>query len=141
MNPYDDIMGLPHHVSKKRPQMTMNDRAAQFSPFAALVGYDDAVEETARRTQEKIELDESELAILDAKLQALRDAIGRQPRVRVTYFQRDEKKPGGAYLSASGRLSKIDEQGRLLILSDGTRIHAGDVADIESDIFGDRERG
>ena len=95
---YDSIMNLPHHVSKTRPQMTMSDRAAQFAqfaPFAALTGYDSAIKETGRLTDEKIELDEEALTALDMKYQLLMDAFDDAPEVTITYFQPDERKAGG----------------------------------------------
>ena len=87
---YNDIIYLPHHVSPTRPQMSMRDRAAQFSPFAALTGYDAAIRETARLTQEKVELDEQELAVLDRKFQLLLEQLGRCPQVTITWFVPDE---------------------------------------------------
>ena len=95
---YDDIINLPHHVSTRHPQMSMYDRAAQFSPFAALTGYDDAIQETGRLTEQKIELDEETLEKLDERFQILQEHLGEQPEVRFTYFKPDERKEGGAYL-------------------------------------------
>ena len=99
---YDEIMGLPHHVSKTRPQMPMSDRAAQFAPFAALTGYDSAIKETGRQTDEKIELDEEALTALDIRYQLLMDAFDDAPEVTITYFQPDERKAGGKYASQVG---------------------------------------
>lgn len=135
MNPYEDIINLPHHVSDKRPQMSMWDRAAQFSPFAALTGYDDAVTEAARLTDAKIELDESTQATLDMKQHLLMDAISEQPKIDVTYFKPDERKAGGKYLTVSGELKRIDEFERLLILTSGQEISFDSIYDIESDLF------
>lgn len=95
---YDDMLHLPHPTSQKHPRMPISDRAAQFSPFAALTGHEAAVKETARLTDQKIELDESKKAILDAKLQMIVEQIKSQPIVTITYFVPDEKKAGGAYL-------------------------------------------
>lgn len=134
-DPYDDIIDLPHHVSDKRPQMPMWDRAAQFSPFAALTGYDDAVAETARLTNDKLELDESAQATLDLKQHHLMDAISEQPKITVTYFKLDERKAGGKYLTVSGELKRIDEFERLLILTSGQQISFDSIYDIESDLF------
>ncbi len=133
--PYDDIIHLPHHVSDKRPQMPMQDRAAQFSPFAALTGYSEAVAETARLTDEKMELDETEQAVLDRKQRILMDALSEHPAITVTYFQKDERKAGGAYRTVSGKLKKIDEFERTLILTNGEQIRTGDICDIESELF------
>ena len=93
---YEDILHLPHHVSPTRPQMPMEDRAAQFSPFAALVGYDDAIDETARQTEAQITLTEDRKAELDQTMQQLLRQLDRQPTVRLRYFVPDERKAGGA---------------------------------------------
>lgn len=135
MTPYEDIINLPHHVSDKRPQMPMWDRAAQFSPFAALTGYDDAIAETARLTDEKIELDESSQSALDMKQHILMDVISEQPEISVTYFKKDERKTGGAYLTVTGKLKKIDEYERVLVLVGGERIPFDDIFDITSELF------
>ena len=116
---YEDIINLPHHVSSKRPQMPMLDRAAQFSPFAALTGYDDAIYETGRLTDEKNDLSEEEKEALDRK------------------HVPDEKKSGGAYVTKNGNLKKIDGFERWMMLTDGTKIPLDDVADIESELFRD----
>jgi hypothetical protein len=132
MNSYDDIIDLPHHQSAKHPHMSMADRAAQFSSFAALTGHDAAIRETARLTDQKIELDEDEKAALDEKIRALIDRIGQHPEVGVTYFQPDEKKDGGAYVTVTGTLQKVDEFHRRLTLSDGTEINLDSIVDIRS---------
>lgn len=130
---YDDIINLPHHVSSKRPQMSMLDRAAQFSPFAALTGYDDAIQETGRLTDEKINLSEEEKEALDRKQQILLERLDERPALTVIYFVPDEKKSGGAYVTKSGNLKKIDEVERMVTLTDGTKISLDDVYDIESE--------
>lgn len=135
MNPYDDIINLPHHVSDTRPRMPMRDRAAQFSPFAALSGYGDAIAETARPTDERIELDGSPLAVLDAKLRFLADILTEQPEITVTYFRQEKRKAGGEYLTVTGRLKKLDEYGRALTLLSGERIPFDDIFDISSERF------
>ena len=91
MDPYEDIINLPHHVSPKRPQMSMQDRAAQFSPFAALTGYEDAIKETGRLTDVKIELSDEDRELLDQKQQYLQEHIGDRPEITITYFVPDEK--------------------------------------------------
>ena len=101
-NRYNEIINLPHHVSKTRPQMPMSDRAAQFAPFAALTGYDSAIKETGRLTDERIELDEEALTALDMKYQLLMDAFDDAPEVTITFFQPDERKAGGKYASQVG---------------------------------------
>lgn len=132
---YDDIIHLPHHVSKTRPQMSMEDRAAQFSPFAALTGYDAAILETGRLTEEKSELGEETQAILDRKQRYLAEKIDTKPEITVTYFVPDEKKSGGAYSTVTGFLKRIDEYERVLMLTDGRKIQLDAVLDIESDMF------
>ena len=132
---YEDILNLPHHVSKTRPQMSMLDRAAQFSPFAALTGYDDAIKETGRLTDEKIEMDEDRKAALDMKQAYLIEMIDEQPEISITYFLPDTKKSGGAYVTVTGNLKRFDEYERLLILTDGMKIPMDDIADIESDLI------
>ena len=132
---YEDILNLPHHVSKTRPQMSMLDRVAQFSPFAALTGYDDAIKETVRLTDEKIEMDEDRKAALDMKQAYLIEMIDEQPEISITYFLPDTKKSGGAYVTVTGNLKRFDEYERLLILTDGKKIPMDDIADIESDLF------
>ena len=132
---YDDIINLPHHVSATRPQMSMIDRAAQFSPFAALTGYDAAIKETGRLTDERIEIDEDTKASLDMKQAYLMEIIDEQPEISVTYFLPDTKKSGGAYVTVTGNLKRFDEYERLLILTNGKKIPMDDIADIESDLF------
>lgn len=131
MGKYDDIIGLPHHVSATYPHMPMADRAAQFMPFRALTGYEDTVRETARYTDERIELTEDEKALLDTRLQTLADEIAGQPQVTVTYFQPDKKKAGGAYVFTTGQLKKIDDYEGTLILTNGQRIPIADIMDIQ----------
>lgn len=132
---YEDIIHLPHHVSSKRPQMSMLDRAAQFSPFAALTGYDDAIQETGRLTEQKIELDEETLEKLDERFQILQEHLSEQPEVRFTYFKPDERKEGGAYLTVSGVVRKIKLYEREILLQDGTIIPMDDILKMESSIF------
>lgn len=132
---YDDIIHLPHHVSKTRPQMSMEDRAAQFSPFAALTGYDAAILETGRLTEDKLELGEETRAILDRKQRYLAEIIDTKPEITVTYFVPDEKKSGGAYSTVTGFLKRIDEYERVLMLTDGRKIQLNAIFDIESDEF------
>ena len=128
---YNDIINLPHHVSPTRPQMSMMDRAAQFSPFAALTGYDAAIKETGRLTDEKIELGEEELSILNMKFQLLVDSLDEEPEVKITYFKPDDRKAGGAYLTASGTVKKIDDFERIIFMKNGTKIPMDDVLSIE----------
>ena len=132
---YDEIMGLPHHVSKTRSQMPMSDRAAQFAPFAALTGYDDAVKETGRLTDDKIELEENSLNELNAKIQLLRESLADVPEITFTYFKPDERKAGGAYLTITGTVKKLDDYERQNVLHDGTKLPMDDVLEINGDVF------
>ena len=136
---YNEIMGLPHHVSKTRPQMPMSDRAAQFAPFAALTGYDAAIKETGRLTDERIELDEGALTALNMRYQLLMDAFDDAPEVTITYFQPDERKAGGKYVSAVGAVKKIDDFERRITMRDGTRIPMDDVLSIDGELFSSLE--
>ena len=136
---YDEIMGLPHHVSKTRPQMPMSDRAAQFAPFAALTGYDAAIKETGRLTDERIELDVEALSALDMKYQLLMEALDEAPEVTITYFQPDERKAGGKYVSAVGAVKKIDDFERRITMRNGTRIPTDDVLSIDGELFSSLE--
>ena len=132
---YDDIIGLPHHVSATRPRMSMIDRAAQFSPFQALTGYGAAIQETGRLTDRKIELSEDERIVLDMKQQILLDNIRECPDVSITYFIPDERKAGGSYVTVTGNVKKIDDYQRLLILTDRAHISLDEIVDIESELF------
>ena len=129
-NRYDEIINLPHHISKTRPQMPMSDRAAQFAPFAALTGYESAIKETGRLTDERIELDEEALTALNRKYQLLMDTLDDAPEVTIIYFQPDERKAGGQYVSATGTVKKVDTFGRRILLQDGTRIPLDSVYDL-----------
>lgn len=119
---YDDIINLPHHVSPTRPQMPVCDRAAQFSPFAALTGHDAAIKETARLTDERIELDENSKSLLNEKLKMISERIENHPEIEVTYFIPDKKKVGGSYVTVQGHVKKIGEYERCIIFEDGTKI-------------------
>ena len=131
---YHDIIDLPHHVSSYRPRMSMLDRAAQFSPFAALTGFGDVIKETARPTDRKPELSEEEKTALDYKLWMASDLPGEKPEITVTYFAPDDKKSGGAYCTISGRIKKIDPHGGI-VMDDGTRIDVDHVLDIDGEIY------
>lgn len=128
---YDDIINLPHHVSPTRPQMSMIDRAAQFSPFAALTGYEDAILETGRLTDARIEMSEDELDALNAKYQLLMDTIGTEIEVSITYFKQDDRKAGGAYLTERNVVKKVDTYNRRILMRNGTCIPMDDIFDID----------
>lgn len=130
-NPYEDIMELPHHVSSKRPQMPMSDRAAQFSPFAALVGYDAAIKEADRLTDERIEPEEDRLNELNMKFRLIKEHLADEPEVSLSYFEPDERKAGGRYLEISGTVKKIDDFERSLTMKDGTKISVDDILAVE----------
>lgn len=117
---YDDIIHLPHHVSKKHPRMSLLNRAAQFSPFAALTGHGAAIRETARLTDTFIELDEDQKEKLNEQLQKLQNTLEQNPEVMVTYFQPDQQKNGGTYVTIRGIIKKLDEYGRRILFADGT---------------------
>ena len=135
LHDYDDIITLPHHVSSRHPHMTMSNRAAQFSPFAALTGYGDTIRETARLTDQKIELDEDTKAELDRRQAILLEHIAEQPGVTITWFCPDEKKSGGAYVVTVGRLKRVDETAGTLRLADGMTIALDEIVDLQSDLF------
>ena len=133
--PYDDIIELPHYVSATRPHMPMSDRAAQFSPFAALVGYDDAIRETSRLTDEKTVLSEETKEDLNQKLRIISDHLNDHLEVSITYFLPDTKKTGGAYVTAAGCVKKIDLLARCVYMRDGPTIPIDDIYEIESKLF------
>lgn len=130
MGEYDDIINLPHHVSRKHPQMSIHDRAAQFAPFAALTGHGEAIAETARLTDRKIELDDYERLKLDEKLLILQEHIMEMPEISVTYFCPDEKKEGGKYVTITKALRKINEVERTLLMEDGMQIRIEDILEV-----------
>lgn len=135
-NKYNDIIDMPHHQSAKRHGMSMIDRAAQFSPFAALTGHSAALQETARLTDNRTELDEGEKAIINEKLQMIMNVIAEEPEAVVTHFEPDSKKSGGAYLNTVGRIKKIDTFKHEIAMTDGRIIPVEHIRDIQSGIFG-----
>ena len=128
---YDDIIDLPHHVSERHPRMPMLDRAAQFSPFAALTGYDAAIIETARLTDQKRELTEEQKQEISKGLRELRERIKNDPAVTVTFFQPDGRKSGGAYRTVTGEAKKVDAYLGVLLLTDGTVIPFDSILSLE----------
>ena len=133
--PYEDIVNLPPHISKRHPQPSMMDRAARFAPFAAITGYEEMVLEEARVTEERIDLDEGALALLNEKLNMIQEFLDEEPEVTIIYFEPDKKKSGGAYVNITGIVKRIDEYERLVILTDGKKILIEDIYAIESDLF------
>jgi hypothetical protein len=130
---YDDIINLEHHISKTHKQMSMQNRAAQFAPFAALTGYEEAVKETARFTEQKIELDEELNNILDEKLRLIQSQIKNMPEITVTYFVPDDKKRGGKYQKITGKIKKIDDYNKFIIFTDGKFISIKDIINISGE--------
>ena len=131
MGKYDDIISLPHPVSKTHPPMPRAERAAQFSSFAALTGYEEIVAERARLTETRAELDRDALEALDEKLRAIAADITARPEVELRVFVPDERKDGGRYETLRGRVKKIDEQAAQLLLTNGQKIPLGDIVSIE----------
>lgn len=132
---YADIITLPHHELTTRQRMPLINRAASFSPFAALTGYDEAVKETARLTDQRIDLDEGSKEILNDKLRIAVDQAEEQAEISITYFLPDKKKSGGAYVTVKGVIKRIDEYERLVIFTDKSSIPIDDIFGIEGDIY------
>ena len=133
--PYEDIVDLPHHISKKHPQPTMADRAARFAPFAAITGYEEMVLEEARVTDERIEMDESSKVALNEKLNMILEFVDEQPEVSITYFEPDMRKAGGAYITVIGTVKRIDEYEHLVIMTDGKKINIDEIYNLQSELF------
>lgn len=132
---YDDIIHMEHPISKKHPQMTLSDRAAQFSPFAALTGYEGAIRETARLTKEKIQLDETAKILLDEKIRTIHKEIGSDKEIEITYYVKDKNKIGGEYQTVRGNVRKVDIYHHSLIMQDDIRIEIEDILEIKGDMF------
>lgn len=137
---YGDMFDMPHHVSESRKPMSMHDRAAQFSAFAALTGYDDEVEETARLTEARPALSEDKRDDIDKKLQILSEHLAERPEISVTFFVPDERKSGGAFSAYTGELRHIDYYNGYLIFTDGEKISLWDIFDIDGEIYNLIER-
>ena len=134
-NPYKDIINLPRHIAIYRKHMSIRDRSAQFSPFAAVAGHDNAIKETSRLTNKKIELDENAKTLLDEKLDIIRDQLNTHQEIEITFFQPDHLKSGGSYLTKVDTVKKIDIYENTVIMNDGFRIPILDIIDIEGQIF------
>lgn len=132
---YEDIINLPHHTSSKRQRMSREARAAQFSPFAALTGHDEAIKETARLTDKRSELDEMTKTMLNEKFNFIIEHINSQPEITVTYFIPDTLKEGGMYVDFTGRVKKYDYLSRVVCFTDKTEIKVDDIIEIESPIL------
>ena len=132
---YDDILHLPRPVSGTRMKMSLADRAAQFSPFAALSGYEAAVRETSRLTDRETDLCEDEKELLNEKLLMIQEHIGTKPKISITYFVEDAKKAGGSYVTVTGRAVRVDEFEKKLHLAEGSVIAIERIRAMESDLF------
>ena len=126
-----DIITLPHHVSHNHPQMPMMARAAQFAPFAALTGYDAVIHETARLTDRQVELEEYDNERLNRIFSELMNSLEEHPVVTVSYFKPDEHKAGGAYVTVTGQLKKVDTYEQLMVMENGTAIPIGNIMDLQ----------
>ena len=128
---YEDIIHLPHPDSPKHPRMSLHDRAAQFSPFAALTGHSAAIAETGRLTDQRVEMDEYEMARVDAELQRLQELLPGGPTASITYFVPDERKNGGSYQTFTGEVKRIDAVGSVIQMADRREIPIEDVFSVE----------
>lgn len=128
---YEDIINLPHYVSSRRTHMSMVERGAQFSPFAALTGFDAAIQETARLTDARTELSEGRKEEMNEKLRLIAETISRQPEVAVTYFKPDSRKAGGAYVTVTGKVKKIDPLTKMLLFLDGGAVSLEEMVELE----------
>lgn len=129
-NKYEDIIKLPHHISTKHPRMSLEDRAAQFAPFAALTGHNEAIRETERLTDKQLEIDDNLKEVLDEKLRAIAKNISKDTVVTITYFVSDDRKEGGKYITVTGELKKIDEYKHIIVMKDGRVIPIEDIWEI-----------
>ena len=132
---YDDIIMLPHYVSKKHPHMPPLNRAAQFSPFAALTGHDEAIRETARLTDAFVEIDDEKKILLNEQLCLIMDNLDCRPEIEVTFFQPDQTKDGGTYTTVCGRVKKIDEYSQKILFTDGTALPIETIFSIRGELF------
>ena len=130
MGEYDDIINLPHHVSRKHPQMSIHDRAAQFAPFAALTGYDEEIEETARLTTRKHILDEESVDKLNENLNIINENINKHLEIKITYFIADLKKEGGKYINKTGKVKTLDLVNGYIKMIDNEKIYFEDITEI-----------
>lgn len=134
MNNYDDIINLERPISK-HPHLSLESRASQFAPFAALVGYDSEIKETARLTDKKVVLDDNQKEIISNKLNYLNEHINDQNEVTITYFIKDQKKSGGKYLKKTGIIKRIDLVNQNIKFVDNTIISMKDITNIKGEIF------
>jgi len=137
---YADIIKEPHHRSSRHPHMSKADRAAQFSPFKALTGFEDAAQETARLTEERPDLQEDDIARLDRQLAFLQEHLAEKPLLEITFFAPDLLKSGGSIRRMTGNLRRVDAYNRELVMSDGTTVNMDQVLSMESELFRKMER-
>lgn len=133
--PYEDIINIPRHISKTRPQATMADRAARFSPFAAISGYEEMVKEAARVTEERIEITDATKELLNEKLNMIAEFLDEEHEVTITYFEPDKKKSGGAYITITGVVKRIDELKRIVVMKNNKKIKIDDIYALDSEFF------
>ncbi|MDO4838955.1 MAG: hypothetical protein Q4B32_11280 [Clostridia bacterium] len=136
---YDDILHLPHHVSEKHPPIPMEERAAQFSPYAALTGFGAVIDETRRLTDPRHTLSEEALFHLNRQYQLLLEHLPERPEITMTYFRPDTRKDGGAYLTLTGRVKKVEAYEQRLVLEDGTIIAMENIMSMEGKVFAEME--
>ncbi len=137
--PYEDIVDLPPYISKKYPQPSMEDRAARFSPFAAVTGYEEMVQEQARVTDVKMDLDDSVKEKISDRLNMVLLFQHEEPIVRISYFVPDSKKDGGSYLEEVGKIKGIDQYRRLVIMQNGSRIPIEDIVSVDGELFDEQK--
>lgn len=133
--PYEDIINIPRHISRTRPQASMADRAARFSPFAAINGYEEMVMEAARVTEERAEITEAAKELINEKLNMIAEFINEEHEVTITYFEPDKKKSGGAYISTAGVVKRIDELKRIVVMKNNKKIKIDDIYALDSELF------
>jgi len=131
MNKYEDIINIKHYEPKKHLRMILANRAAQFAPFNALTGYDDAIKETGRETNKKIILSEDEIVVINNKIRIIKENINSKVKVKITYFIADLYKDGGCYITKEGIIKRIDEERKLIIFNNKNVINIGEIIDIE----------
>lgn len=134
-HPYDDIIKLPHHVSSKYSHMSLQDRAAQFSPFAALTGHDAAIKEAGRYTEVRMEMDENSKEALDIRLEILKEHLVEKPDITFTYFQPDKRKQGGSYITVTGKVKRINAYEDKILLEGGTVLPIHEIIAIDGSLF------
>lgn len=134
-NPYEDIIHLPYSGSTTHKRMSMVDRGSQFSPFAALTGYDAAIQETGRLTDRYVDLDADEIAVVNKRLQWLKDQQDQEPEITVTYFVPDERKSGGRYVQITGNVKRVDVYEKGILLADGRMLYFSRIYSLSGEIF------